>query len=128
MSYLTAYYSLYQTGPVNQGDRVLIHACVGGLGQALAQLALVSGCEVYGTCGSDAKAKLALEKGMKHVINYKTADFEVEMKRLVPDGVDIIIDSIGGSYIKKDLNLLRASGRVVGVGAAAFTQRGFGKM
>jgi len=129
VSYLTAYYALHMTGPVRPGDRVLIHACAGALGQACTQLALASKCEVFGTCGSDEKAKLLKEKGIQHVINYRTHDFETEVKRLTNnEGVDITIDSVGGSYFKKDFNITRPCGRVVGVGASAMTDRSFSKM
>jgi NADPH2:quinone reductase len=76
------------------------------------QLALHAKCEVYGTCGNAEKAKMLKEKGAHHVINYSTSDFEAEVKKLTNgEGVDIIIDAVGGSYFKKDLNILSTNGK-----------------
>jgi NADPH2:quinone reductase len=71
--------------------------------------------KIFGTCGSNDKVKLLTEKGVYHPINYRTSDFETEVKRITDGkGVDIILDSVGGEYFKKDLNILRCGGRVVG--------------
>lgn len=79
---------------------------------------------MYGTCGSEEKVKFLKEKGVNHAINYSTSDFEAEIKKLTNgEGVDLIIDSIGGTYFKKDLNILRPYGRVVGCGASTATDR-----
>jgi len=106
----------------------LIHSCAGGLGLAALQLALHAKCEIFGTCGSDGKLSLLKEKGVHHPINYATQDFEEEIKRITDGkGVDIILDAVGGSYFKKDMNILNANGRVIGLGAASTVDRSFGK-
>jgi len=123
--YVTAYHSFLHTGLIQPGDRVLIHACAGGLGLACLQLAKLYKCEVFGTCGSDAKVKLLQEKGVDHAINYSTQEFDAEVKKITNgQGVDITIDSIGGSYIKRDLSITRAGGRVIGCGGAGLSERG----
>jgi len=126
--FVTAYHSLFHTGLLLPGDRVLIHACAGGLGQAALQLALHAKCEVFGTCGSDGKIQLLKEKGVHHPINYKTQDFDAEVKRITNgEGVDIILDAVGGSTFKKDMSILRANGRLIGLGAASTVDRSIGK-
>ena len=55
------------------------------------------------------------------------SDYSVEVQKLFPDGVDVILNSLGGDTIKKDLALLRAGGRVVGYGGADLTDRSFFK-
>jgi len=121
---LTAYHSLFGTGILEQGDRVLIHACAGGVGLAALQLALHAKCEVFGTCGSEEKIKMLKDKGVHHPINYRTSDFEVEVQKITKgEGVDVIIDSVGGSYFKKDIKILRANGRVVAIGASSTADR-----
>jgi NADPH2:quinone reductase len=122
--FVTAFIALFHTGNVFPKDRVLIHACAGGLGQACLQLALNAKCEVIGTCGSDEKVKLIKEKGAAYGINYTKSDFEVEVKKITNgEGVDVIVDSVAGKYFKKDMNILRPAGRIVGVGAATATDR-----
>jgi len=126
--FVTAYHSLFHTGLILPGDRVLIHSCAGGVGQAALQLALHAKCEVFGTCGSDEKIKLLKEKGVHHPINYSTQDFEDEIKRITSgEGVDIILDAVGGSAFKKDINVLRPNGRVIGFGAASTVDRSITK-
>jgi len=121
---LTAYHALFGTGTIEPGDRVLIHACAGGVGLAAVQLALHAKCEIFGTCGSEEKVKLLKEKGVHHPINYRTSDFEVEVQKITKgEGVDIVIDSVGGTYFKKDIKILRANGRVVGIGASVASDR-----
>jgi len=129
VTFLTAWHALTQTGVINEGDRVLIHAAAGGVGLAAVQIATHFKCEIFGTCGSDEKCNLLKEKGVQHPINYRTKDFEVEIKKITNgEGVDLILDSVGGSYMKKELNILRANGRVVGIGASSLSDRTIGNL
>jgi NADPH2:quinone reductase len=122
--FVTAYHSLFNTGLLQPGDRVLIHACAGGLGLASLQLALHAKCEVFGTCGSDEKVELIKKKGVHHAINYTTQQYADEVKKITNgQGVDVILDAVGGSNFKKDLSILRPNGRCVGLGASAFNDR-----
>lgn len=119
VTFATAYHSLFNTGVVLPGSKILIHAAAGGVGLALVQLATHAKLEIFGTCGSDDKVKLLQDKGVQHPINYRKHDFEQEVKRITKgEGVDIIVDSVGGNYFKKDLNILAANGRVIGIGYA----------
>jgi len=128
VNYGTAYHALYASGWILPGDKVLIHAAAGGVGLALIQLCKLEKCEIFGTCGSDEKIKLLREKGVEHPINYRTSDFEVEVKKLTNNkGVDIIFDSVGGHYFKKDLKVLQANGRLIGFGASALSDRSIGR-
>lgn len=122
----TAYHALFHTGNLLPGDRVLIHAAAGGVGQLAVQLAKNAGAIVIATAGSDDKLTLLREKFMvDHTINYSTQDFEVEVRKLfnVKEGkgcVDVILDSIGGSQLVKDFHLLRANGRVITFGGVGY--------
>jgi len=127
VTFATAYHCLFQTGPLSPGDKVLIHSAAGGVGLAAVQLCLDAKCEIYGTCGSPEKVKLLEEKGVHHAINYNAVDYETEVKRLTNnEGVDVVLDAIGGTYFKKDMNIIRANGRVIGYGAAGLTGKTFG--
>ena len=76
-------------------------------------------CITIGTCSSQQKIDLLKEKGVTHAINYVTDNYEEKVKQLFPDGVDVVLNSLGGETIKKDLNVIRAGGRVVCFGGAA---------
>jgi len=126
--YVTAYHSLFNTGLLLPGDRVLIHACAGGLGLATLQLAIHAKCETFGTCGSSEKIELIKKKGVNHAINYTTQDFAEEVKRITKgEGVDVILDAVGGSQFKKDLEILRSNGRCIGLGASSTIDRSLSK-
>ncbi len=116
----TAYYMAVDSLNLHDGDHVLIHAAAGGVGSLLIQLCKERGCVVYGTAGSAEKLELLRSLGVDHPINYRTADFVEEVRRLRGDaGLDVIFDSIGGSYVRRGIGLLGAGGKIVCFGAAS---------
>jgi len=118
----TAYYMAEEMVRLHAGDHVLIHAAAGGVGTLLVQLCKRRGCVVYGTAGSDDKLGLLRELGVDHPINYRSADFAAEVRRLRGDaGLDVIFDSIGGRTTRVGQKLLGAGGRMVCFGAADHT-------
>jgi len=124
VAFATAHLSLLETGPLREGDRVLIHCAAGGVGTAALQIAKLHGCEVYATCGSDEKKNFIRELGAQFVMNYNTTDFETEIKKLTKyQGVDVIVDPIGGYNLRKDTNILRVQGRVVGLNVMSMMNR-----
>jgi len=128
-AFVTAYYSLYMTGPVRREDKILIHAAAGGVGLALIQLAKLEGLTIYGTAGPDKLQTLKEDWGVDHCIDYRNKDFVEEIYKLHGQrkgNMDLIVDSVGGTQLKKDQVLLRACGRVVSIGIAALSERGFG--
>lgn len=125
VNYLTAYFALFETGPLRAGDRVLIHAAAGGVGTAAIQLARTAEVEVYGTVGSDRKVEAIRELGVTEPINYRLEDWRERVRDLTGgDGVDLILDSLGPRSVRKGLSLLRPGGRIVSIGGAALTGRG----
>lgn len=125
VNFATAYHSIFHTGTVLTGNRILIHAAAGGVGLCAIQLAKLHDLEIFATAGSDEKLELCKSLGAHHCINYRKTDFTKEVKRITKDqGVDIILDSIGGSYLKKDIQLLRSHGRTIAFGVAALSNRG----
>ena len=125
VNFTTAHHSLYHTGLLQKNDRVLIHAAAGGVGLAAVQMAKNEGCEIFGTASSERKLELMREYGVNHTINYRTEDFVKEIKKITNnEGLDVILDSIGGSYVKKGLGILRPTGRIVAYGIAALSNRG----
>jgi NADPH2:quinone reductase len=83
-------------------------------------MAKAIGAHVIGTAGSDEKCHLAKQNGADHVINYSTADFEAETKRLTDGkGVHVVYDGVGKATFDKDLNVLRPRGYLVLFGGAS---------
>jgi NADPH:quinone reductase len=111
---MTAHYLTYSTFPLRQGEIALVHAAAGGVGLLLTQIAKSIGATVIGTVSTEAKAALAKEAGVDHVIQYKQADFEQEVKKITSGaGVHVVYDSVGCTTFDKSLNCLRRRGMMV---------------
>ena len=108
---LTAHYLTHSTYALKPGDTALVHAAAGGVGQLITQVARICGASVYGTVGSAAKAELARAAGAAPTIDYRTQDFEAEIKKLTNGrGVDVVYDSVGRDTFEKSLNCLKPRG------------------
>lgn len=117
---MTAHYYATSTFPLRAGDRALIHAAAGGVGQLLVQIAKLRGAWVVGTVSTPEKAELAKQAGADEVILYTEQDFESEVKRLTDgDGVHVVYDSVGKTTFDKSLNCLRQRGMMVLCGQAS---------
>lgn len=116
ISALTSCAMLEQTGDIQRGEKVLITAAAGGAGHFAVQFAKLAGCEVIGTCGSDEKAQLLKELGCDHVINYKSQDVKAELNRIAPDGLDVVLEGVGGIMLKIALECLGPEGRLLQIG------------
>ncbi len=122
---MTAYHALVRLAGVRRGERVLIHAAAGGVGIAAIQLARAYGAEIFATAGSAHKVSFAREHGAHHVMNYQEVDFAGEILRVTGGhGVDIVIDSVGGTVYRKSWKLLAPMGRYVILGISAVVGRG----
>jgi NADPH:quinone reductase-like Zn-dependent oxidoreductase len=111
VNYLTAVLMLRHFGNVRGGDRVLVHAAAGGVGMAAIQLCRIAGAEVIGTA-SASKHALLREAGVAHAIDYRTHDFEQEVRRLTGGrGVDIVLDATGA--FRRSSRSLAPLGRLV---------------
>ena len=120
VNWLTAWLMLVRLGNVRAGDKVLVHACAGGVGQAAVQICRRVGAEVIGTA-SAAKHDRLREMGVAHCIDYRNQDFETEVKRLTDGrGVDIALDAVGGESFKKSYRSLASLGRLYVFGVSSF--------
>lgn len=115
--WFTAYVNLFLEGGLQAGETVLIHAGASGVGTAAIQLAKVSGARVFVTAGSADKLARCRELGAKLAINYKEQDFVGAAQAATGgDGVDLIIDPVGGDYLDRNVRTLRPFGRLVNIG------------
>ena len=111
VNYLTAVLMLRHFGNVRKGERVLVHAAAGGVGMAAIQLCRIADAEVIGTA-SAGKHQLLREAGVAHAIDYRTQDFEAEVRRVTGGtGVDIVLDATGA--FRKSYRCLAPLGRLV---------------
>jgi NADPH:quinone reductase-like Zn-dependent oxidoreductase len=119
VNYLTAYHMLFRVAAVRPGERVLVHMAAGGVGTAVLQLCrTVDNLQTFGTA-SAAKHDVLKAEGCAHPIDYHATDYAVEVRRLTAgEGVDIVLDPLGGHDWRKGLKLLRPCGRLVAYGFA----------
>lgn len=109
---LTAWQSLVEVLGVGDGDTVLVHAATGGVGHLAVQIARSRGARVVGTC-SARNADYLRSLGAEAV---EYGDGLVERVRAVaPDGVDAVLDLVGGDALQASPELLRTPGRLVSV-------------
>jgi NADPH:quinone reductase-like Zn-dependent oxidoreductase len=118
VNYATSYAALVIMGGLRAGERVLIHAAAGGVGISATQVAESRGAEIFGTA-SGSKHDAIRAQGVEHAIDYRTMDFEQEIKRITGgEGVDVIMDATGPTNFRKDYRLLRQGGRLIMYGAS----------
>jgi NADPH:quinone reductase-like Zn-dependent oxidoreductase len=119
--YATAYAALLRYGSLRPGERVLIQAAAGGVGIAATQIAKLAGAgEIFGTA-SASKHDAVRGLGVDHPIDYNSADFVAEVRRIAGEKtpLDLALDAIGGASFRKSWSLLRAGGRLVCFGASS---------
>jgi synaptic vesicle membrane protein VAT-1 len=113
VNYLTAYHMLYFLGHVRRGERVLIHQAAGGVGLAALELCKVAEAETFGTA-SASKKDFLLARGLHHHIDYHTQDYEQEVRRITQgEGVEIVLDPMGGESLRKGYRILAPLGRLM---------------
>ncbi len=112
-NWFTVWANLVDLGRLKRGERVLIHGGSSGIGLAAIQLARHMGAQSIVTVGNDEKARFCRELGAE-AINYRSEDFLVRVKEVTGgEGVDLVLDMVGGDYIPKNVALLRHDGRLV---------------
>ncbi|MFI8907500.1 NADP-dependent oxidoreductase [Streptomyces albidoflavus] len=104
---LTAYQALIDTAGIGPGQRVLIQAAAGGVGHVAVQIAKAHGAYVIGTA-SAPKHDLLRELGADEVVDYRTTDVAEAV-----DGVDMVLDPLGGETRARSVGLLRPGGTLV---------------
>jgi len=111
LNYCTAYQMLHRVLHVKKGDNILITGASGGVGSALLDLGRIAGLKMYGTASKE-KHHIIKDEGLIP-IDYKSEDWEKRLKKDEPNGLDYVIDGIGGPYINKGFALLKKGGTLV---------------
>ncbi|XP_065676060.1 quinone oxidoreductase PIG3 [Hydra vulgaris] len=110
--WITAYQLIHTISNSQAGDTILVHAAGSGVGTAAVQLAKHAKLTVYTTAGSESKLEKIKQLGGDVMINYKDQKFdEIILKRTQGNGVNVILDCVGGSYISQNLNSLAMDGK-----------------
>ena len=113
---LTVYENIFNISEFKENETVLIHGGSSGIGTTAISILKNFTENIYVTAGTDEKCQKCIDLGATDAINYKTSDFEkyFEDKKIK---LDIILDMIGGSYLKKNLKILKFKGRLTYIAA-----------
>lgn len=118
VNYLTAFHSMFYMGNLQPGDRVLIHGAAGGVGIAAVQLAKARKLVTFGTAGS-SKQDYLRQIGVDHPIDYTKEDFQKAVRKVSPEGIEMVLDAVGGEYFRRSYRCLGPTGRLVVYGFSA---------
>ncbi len=110
----TVWHNVFQLGGLQAGESLLVHGGSSGIGTTTIQLAKALGASIFTTVGNVEKQKFCIDLGADLAINYKEDDFE---EKLSQQGIDVILDMIGGSYFQKNMNILNPDGRLIHINA-----------
>ena len=110
----TVWHNLFQRGGLTAGETALVHGGTSGIGTTAIQLAKAFGAKIIVTAGSDAKCRAAEDIGADKAVNYRTEDFvEVVRAETGGTGADVILDMVGGDYVKRNYEAAAVEGRIV---------------
>jgi NADPH2:quinone reductase len=110
---ITAWEALFDRAGLKARQTVLIHAGAGGVGHVAIQLAKSAGARVCTTVSTDEKAKFVKRLGADKVIRYQNSDFVEEvMKWTNGEGVDVVLDSVGGEIFQRSMSAAKVYGHV----------------
>lgn len=113
-TFMTVWHNVFERGALMAGESFLVHGGSSGIGTTAIQLAAQFGARVFATAGSDEKCAYCEDLGAELAINYKTASFADEVKAATSGrGVDVILDMVGGDYVKENIACAAEDARIV---------------
>jgi NADPH:quinone reductase len=113
-NYFTVWHNLFERGKLEEGEILLVHGGTSGIGLTAIQLAMAFGAKVITTVGSAEKAAFCRDFGVDRVVDYRQQDFVEEVADFTgKQGVDVVLDMVGGDYMQKNLKCLALEGRLV---------------
>lgn len=119
--YATCWLNLFHEANMKEGDSVLIHAGASGIGTAAIQLCNIFNCKSFVTAGSSQKINYCINLGANNGSLRHEKPFE-DIKKWEPDGIDIILDPVGGKYFEDNLSILSMEGRLLLIGLMGGTK------
>ena len=115
-TFFTVWHNVFELGALKLGETLLIHGGASGIGTTAIMLAKAFGARVIVTAGTDEKCTACRELGADTAINYRTADWVAEVRDVTErQGVNVILDMVGGPYIEKNYQAAAIGGRIVNI-------------
>lgn len=126
LSSLTAWQSLFDVAHLQAGEKILIPAGAGGVGSFALQFAKMKGAIVITTSSKSHHPYINTLKP-DHVIDYTQEDFVQAVRKLYPEGVDVVFDTVGGTNLEKSYEVLKKKGRLVSIAGQVDTKKALEK-
>jgi len=114
--FLTAYDAIVLQGGLQAGQSVLFHAVASGVGTAGIQLASVVGATSIGTSRTADKLPRCTDLGLNHAVLVEDGNFADRVLEAAPNGVDVILDTIGAAYLAQNVKVIGKKGRIIVIG------------
>ena len=116
-TFFTIWFNLFIRSRIEKNKKILIHGGSGGIGTTAIQFAKNYGLEVFTTTRSNVKIDKCKKIGAHHAINSKKINFEEFVKKKTNNqGVDFILDIVGGHFVQKNINILKRNGTLINIG------------
>ncbi|AVE43367.1 NAD(P)H-quinone oxidoreductase [Providencia stuartii] len=116
-NFFTVWANVFQIGKLKKGETVLIHGGTSGIGSVAIMLAKAFGATVITTVGSAEKVEVAKSLGADCIINYRNDDFvQHTLYYTRSQGVDMVVDIVGGDYVDKNYQVAAKFGRIIQIG------------
>ena len=119
--FATCWLNLFHEANMKENDIVLLHAGASGIGTAAIQLCNLFNCKSFVTASTHEKISYCIKLGAENGSLRSNKPFD-DVKNWAPDGVDIILDPVGGSYFQDNLNVLSIEGRLLLIGLMGGTK------
>jgi putative PIG3 family NAD(P)H quinone oxidoreductase len=115
-TFFTVWTNVFDRAGLKRGETFLVHGGSSGIGTSAIQMAATSGARVFATAGSADKCAACEDLGAERAINYRQEDFvEVISELTSGQGVNVILDMVGGDYIARNISALATEGRLVNI-------------
>ncbi len=114
-TFFTVWSNVFDRAKLAAGESFLVHGGTSDIGTAAIMLAKSFGATVLTTAGSDEKCETCLSLGADHAINYHSQDFVEVVRDVAPDGINVVLDMVGGEYVARNMKCLAPDGRHVSI-------------
>jgi putative PIG3 family NAD(P)H quinone oxidoreductase len=116
-TFFTVWTNLFERAGLRRGERALIHGGTSGIGTTAIQLGREFGATMFATAGSREKCAACESLGAARAVDYRREDFVEAIREATGgEGVDVVLDIVGGEYLQRNLACLRLNGRLVQIG------------
>ena len=121
---LTAFHIIAFRGKLQPGEKALVFGASGGVGSTALQICRAMGAWTAGVTRSGEKREQLLELGADAVFLSQHKSWAKDARELAPDGFDLVVDTLAGTYLEDAFELLKPGGRLVMIHSSATAERG----